>query len=57
MTMRISEKDILFYEKLHNIKRVDSISESAKEMTDKEWNRITVNKKLHIIETPDRIID
>ncbi len=57
MTIRISEKGILFYEKLHNIERHDSISRSAKEMTDKEWDRITINKKLHIIETPDRVID
>lgn len=55
--MRISEKDIIFYEKIHNVKRCDSISKSAKEMTDKEWNRIKANKELSVLETPDRVID
>jgi len=55
--MRISEKGIIFYEKSHNIKRCDSISQSSEEMTDEEWDRITINKKLYIVETPDGVID
>ena len=57
MNMQISEKGIIFYERTHDIKRCDSISESAKEMTNKEWEEIKVNKELFIIETPNGVID
>ena len=57
MNMRISEKGIIFYEKTHDIKRCDSISQSAKKMTDKEWDNIKVNKELFIVETPDGVIE
>jgi len=55
--MQISEKGIIFYEKTHNIKRSDSISKSAKEMTDEEWDSIKVNKRKWIIESPHGVID
>ncbi|MBA7553295.1 hypothetical protein ES705_45885 [subsurface metagenome] len=55
--MQISEKGIIFYEKTHNIKRCDSISKSAKKMTDGEWDSIKVNKGKWTIESPDGVID
>ena len=55
--MQISEKGIIFYEKTHNIKRSDSISKSAKKMTDEEWDNIKVNKENWTIESPHGIID